>query len=100
MRYEFHPEALAEFKQAAKYYAACQLGLEIRFIGCVKSALQRIANSPQSGRIFEGELRRCLVHVFPFAVIFSVEPDHLLIVAVMHCCREPAYWRHRIQPGT
>lgn len=99
MRFEFHPEALAEFKQAAQYYADCQAGLELRFIGCVESTLQRIGDSPQHWRIFEQELRRCLVYVFPFTILYSIESDHVLIVAVMHCSREPGYWRHRVQPG-
>jgi hypothetical protein len=41
-------------------------------------------------------VRRCLVHVFPYAVLFSIEPDHVLIIAITHCSREPGYWRHRI----
>jgi hypothetical protein len=28
MSYEFHPEALAELKEAAQYYAAREIGLE------------------------------------------------------------------------
>jgi len=24
---------------------------------------------------------------------------HVLIVAVMHCHREPGYWRHRVKPN-
>lgn len=40
MRYEFHPEALDEFEDAARFYAGCQPGLELRFIACVESAFQ------------------------------------------------------------
>jgi hypothetical protein len=32
MSYEFHPEALDEYADAARYYAGCQEGLELRFI--------------------------------------------------------------------
>jgi hypothetical protein len=38
MRFEFHPEALEEYEEAARYYARCQAGLELRFIDCVESA--------------------------------------------------------------
>jgi toxin ParE1/3/4 len=34
--------------------------------------------------------------VFPYAVLFSIEEDYILIVAVMHCRREPGYWRNRV----
>jgi len=96
MRLEFHPEALNEYEDAALYYADCQPGLELRFIDCVESALRQISETPTRLRLFEEDLRRCLVHVFPYAVLYSIEPDYLLIVAVMHCRREPGYWRNRI----
>jgi exonuclease VII small subunit len=31
VRLEFHPEALAEYEDAARYYAGCQEKLEHRF---------------------------------------------------------------------
>jgi toxin ParE1/3/4 len=52
------------------------------------------------GRIFEDDIRRSLTHFFPYAVLYSIEPEYLLIIAVMHCNREPGYWRHRIKPKT
>lgn len=97
MRYEFHPEALDEFEDAARYYAGCQPGLELRFIACVESALRQAAEAPTRWRLFEADVRRCLVHVFPYAVLYSIEPDYVLIIAVMSCSREPGYWRHRIE---
>jgi toxin ParE1/3/4 len=95
MRYEFHPEALDEFEDAAHYYASCQGGLELRFITCVELTFHRICEAPMRWRLFEQDVRRCLVHVFPYAVLYSIESDYVLIIAVMHCSREPGYWRHR-----
>jgi toxin ParE1/3/4 len=28
--------------------------------------------------------------------LYTVEPDFVLIVAVMHCSREPGYWKRRV----
>ena len=95
MRYEFHPEALDEYEEAARYLAACQPGLELRFIACVESAFRQVAEAPTRWRQFEEDVRRCLVRVFPYAVLYSIEADYVLIIAVMHCSREPGYWRHR-----
>lgn len=97
MRIEFHPEALAEFKEAAQYYAGCQENLEFRFIAAVQAVLDRTRQNPEWARIFEDDIRRSLTHVFPYAVLYSIEPDYLLIIAVMHCNREPGYWRHRVK---
>ena len=95
MRFEFHPEALKEYEHAARYYADCQPGLELRFIECVESAIRKIGEGPTRWRTFEADIRRCLVRTFPYAVLYSIEPDYVLVIAVMHCRREPGYWRHR-----
>jgi plasmid stabilization system protein ParE len=97
MRYEFHPEALNEFEDAARFYADCQDNLELRFIACVESAFHRITEDPDRWRHFEEDVRRCLVHVFPYAILYSIESDFVLIIAVMHCSREPGYWHHRTE---
>ena len=97
MNYAFHPEALDEFEAAARYYEDCQPGLELRFIACVEAALRQISVEPTRWRIFEEDIRRCLVHVFSYAVLFTIEPDQLLIIAVMHTSRAPGYWLHRVK---
>lgn len=95
MRVEFHPEALAEFRAAAEYYERQQPGLGERFVNAVEMAVARIAAAPETWRVVEDGIRRCLTKVFPYAVIYAIEPDHILVVAVMHCHREPGYWRER-----
>ena len=96
MRYEFHPEALDEYESAARYYAECQEGLELRFIASVEAALRRVSETPTRWRLFEEDVRRCLVRVFPYAILFSIEADCVLIIAIMHLNRKPGYWRQRI----
>ena len=100
MNYEFHPEALDEFEAAARYYAGSQPGLGQRFITCVESALEQVSESPTRWRVFEQDVRHFLVQHFPYVVLYSVEPDYVLIIAVMHCHREPGYWRHRTTGNT
>jgi len=94
--WEFHPEALEEYREAARYYAARDTQLAARFVEAVEDAIRRIVESPSSWRILEDGVRRCLTRVFPYGVLYSVEGDHILIVAVMHGSRDPGYWRHRL----
>ena len=96
MNYEFHPEALYEFQKAAVYYETQQPGLGVRFIAAVQSAVDHIVASPESWRVMEEDVRRFLTKVFPYAVLYTVESEYILIVSVMHCHREPGYWHHRI----
>lgn len=96
MNFAFHPEALIEFEDAALYYAQKQPGLELRFIASVEACIRRITQRPSSYPVLEQDIRRCLTRVFPYAVLYTVEPEFILIVAVMHCHRKPNYWRERI----
>lgn len=96
MRVEFHPDALAEFRAAAEYYEHQHNGLGSRFTNAVEAAVEHITEAPASLRIVEDDIRRCLTKVFPYAVLFSIEDGYILIVAVMHCRREPGYWRNRV----
>ena len=96
MRLEFHPQALDEYEEAARFYASRQTGLELRFIDCVEAALRQVSEAPTRWAVFDIDVRRCLVHVFPFAILYSIEPDYVLIIAVMHLSREPGYWRNRL----
>jgi hypothetical protein len=47
MKFEFHPEALEEYKDAARYYEGCQSGLGHRFIASVEQAILYIIEKPE-----------------------------------------------------
>ena len=96
MRYEFHPEALEEYRQVALWYAEREPELALQFIGSVEDAIKRVVDAPSRWRVIEEDVRRCLTRIFPYAVLYTIEVDFLLIVAVMHCSREPGYWKLRI----
>jgi hypothetical protein len=51
----------------------------------------------KSGKPSKNEIRRYLTRVFPYAILYSIEADYILIMAVMHCHREPGYWKNRIR---
>lgn len=95
MRYEFHPEALEEFEEAARHYSRRQPGLDLRFIASVRETVERILGEPTRWRIFEEDVRRCFTHVFPYSILYTIERDYVLIVAVAHCSRKPGYWKSR-----
>ncbi|MEQ1545056.1 type II toxin-antitoxin system RelE/ParE family toxin [Methyloglobulus sp.] len=84
MKVEFHPDALAEYEDAAHYYAECQPGLEVRFIAAVEHTLQQISDAPESWRILEEDVHWHLTRVFHYAALYTIEKDYVLIIAVMH----------------
>ena len=96
-RYRSDPAALAEYENAVLYYAAERSELGRNFIESFEDAIARICAAPDRWRVFAGrEVRRAFMHKFPYAVLYTIEPDHVLVVAVAHYSREPGYWRERL----
>ena len=99
--YGFHPEGLFEYAEATNYYlqeASAQVA--DRFATAVESAVATLVEAPARWRIVEEpEIRRYVVSRFPFVIYYRWEPQHerVTIYAVMHCSREPGYWRHRLE---
>lgn len=97
MRFEFHPDARLEYLKAITYYEERQAGLGGRFVLEIQDVIQRIVEAPHRWRSMEGEIRRCLANKFPYGVLYSVEADYVLLLAVMHHSRKPGYWRNRAE---
>ncbi len=49
MKWDFHPEALEEYREATLYYAARDPALALRFIESVEDAIRRILESRNAG---------------------------------------------------
>ena len=96
MNWEFHPEALQEFDEATRYYIERDTALALRFVEAVEDAIRRILEAPSAWRILDDDVRRCLTRVFPYGVLYTIESEFILIIAVMHSSREPGYWKRRI----
>jgi toxin ParE1/3/4 len=94
-RVRLHPEAENEMIEAAAYYEAQQTDLGKRFLAAIQDAANSILINPRLYPVVDLDVRRCLTKVFPFGVLFRIEPDEIVIVAVMHLARHPDYWKRR-----
>lgn len=91
MRVLFTRLARQELEDAVRYYEREYLGLGYRFKGEVKKAALRIAEYPHAWSIERGDVRKSLLHKFPYKLMYSVEADHILVIAVAHQHRKPDY---------
>ena len=96
MTYDFHPDARVEYREAAMFYEGRRAGLGAAYTLEVEAAIKRILDGPNRWRIIEQDVHRCLIHTFPFGILYTVERDSILIIAVMNLRREPGYWRSRL----
>lgn len=83
--------------EAAKYYESQGSGLGVDYLSEVERSVQAITESPNTWPIIEGELRRRLVRRFPFGILYRIEREEIVVVAVAHLRRKPGYWRERIK---
>jgi hypothetical protein len=72
---------------------ACDLGR--RFLDDIRFAIDTIRERPKLGVEIAYGFRRVLVRRFPFSIIYFVEPEQIVVVAVAHQSRSPDYWKGR-----
>jgi len=98
MNFGFHPEARLEYQEAAAFYESRRASLGAAFTLEVEATIGRILEAPDRWRTIQQDVRRCLTHTFPYGILYTIEKDSLLIVAVAHCSRKPGHWRERLKP--
>jgi toxin ParE1/3/4 len=96
----FHPEALFEYAEAAEHYLRdASPHVAERFATTVETAVATVVAAPTRWPVTEEpEIRRFVFTGFPFVLyyLWEEQQERVSIYAVMHCSREPGYWRHRI----
>ncbi|CAN5619484.1 hypothetical protein BH10ACI3_BH10ACI3_08100 [soil metagenome] len=95
MKILFSAYARNELQDAINYLELEFEGLGDKFKSEVKSAAERIARHPLAWSVERGDVRKCLLHKFPYKLLYSVEHDHIFILAIAHQHREPDYWIDR-----
>ena len=80
---------------AVGWYSNVGMGVERRFVAEVRAVMQRIAANPSKYQVVHTNIQRALVARFPYAVYFCVQPDHVVVLAVLRANRDPAVWQAR-----
>ncbi len=82
--------------RAFHWYEQQQRGLGVEFLTCVTEVLERIQSFPEAREIVFEDARHAIVPKFPYLVLYKVEPDRIVILAVFHSKRDPQIWRDRV----
>jgi plasmid stabilization system protein ParE len=88
--------ARRELHEAIEYYEQQRPGLGREFRDEVYATVDRIKALPAAWRPMSPNTRRCPTRRFPYGVIYAVERDELVIIAIAHAHRDPNYWKDRI----
>ena len=96
MRLKLHPEARVDLKEGKAFYRQRSPLAAVAFGHEMEAAISRIAESPL--RYPEGEhgtRELVLPWRFPYTIVYRIDQNLIVIVAVAHQSKEPGYWRHR-----
>ena len=90
------PSAEADIFEAFSWYEERQSGLGRRFIGEIDLAFARIQSEPLSYQEDLPMIRRCVLHIFPYLIFYTLLDDRIEILAVIHASQDPSYIAERL----
>lgn len=92
----FHPEARIEFRESAYLYRERNPQIAVTFRVSVSDGVRRILQSPLQCPQYLFGTRRCVLHTFPFSIVYLEQPETVIVIAVAHHKRRPGYWKSRL----
>ena len=95
MNIRFLTLAQKEVDESVRWYDE-QASLGRDFLDELDRAVRLIKSHPLTAKEIEPEIRRCLLHRFPYALIYGIDEETIVVIAVAHLHRRPRYWSDRI----
>ena len=95
---DVHPDVYAELEYSRAWYERQAVNLGIKFLNEVDQAIETVRDSPEIWPFLDedSDIRRYLVHQFPYGLIYRIKGRIIQVIAVMHLHRHPDYWRKRV----
>ena len=89
--------ASEELADAVRWYEAQRPGLGGDLYDAVNGTIESITRQPELGSTDYADRlsRRVLISRFPYHVVYRLEADAIIILAIAHMKRRPGYWKHR-----
>jgi plasmid stabilization system protein ParE len=89
------PQAATELLEAQQWFDEQRTGLGQEFGLEVDLTVSEVLTRPESFPRVHGEMRRAIVHRFPYGVFFRIVADTILILGIIHGHRNPESWQNR-----
>ena len=97
MKVSFLTIARQEIDEAYLWFENKSPGKGVEFLDELDRAVRLVTTYPQASPEVEPGIRRCIFAHFPYALLYGVDEDAIVVVAVPHAHRQPKYWVDRIQ---
>jgi plasmid stabilization system protein ParE len=96
MNVRFLPLARQELDDAFAWYEGQSSDLGIRFLDEIDRVLRRIIAFPGACTVIAPDIHRALVNRFPYGIIYGIDQETVVVLALAHLHREPRYWIDRL----
>lgn len=96
MNIRFLTPADQEVGDAVEWYEQKGKDVSRGFLNELDHAVRLVNSYPLLATLIEPEIRRFLFISYPYALIYGMDGDTIVIIAVAQQQREPRYWANRI----
>ena len=96
MNVRFLSLANQEVTDAVQWYDEKAEGLGREFLDELDRVVRLVRAYPLMATQIEEEIRRFLFIRFPYSLIYGIDQETIVVIAVAHQHREPRYWADRI----
>ncbi len=84
-----------DIREAVEWYEARQSGIGEKFLSQLRETLEAVRGLPESTPLIYKSVRRAVVSRFPYLAFYVAEPERVVVLAVLHSSRDPAFWPRR-----
>jgi len=88
--------AQQEVHDAYEWFEERTDGKGLEFLDELDRVVRLIRSFPFAAVEIEADIRRSLLPRFPYAVVYGIDDQTLVVIAVAHTHREPRYWLDRV----
>jgi plasmid stabilization system protein ParE len=96
MEIRFLSLANREVDDAAQWYEAREEDLSREVLDELDRIVRLVRLYPYTGMQVEPEIRRFLFTRFPYSLVYGIDKETIVVIAVANQHREPNYWADRI----
>lgn len=94
-RFRYLAPAQAELRDAYRYYRERSPRVASAFRAEIEAVIELLLAFPQSAPPIHGDIRGKSLERFPYKLIYRLDDDGVVIVAVAHHRQRPNYWMER-----
>jgi plasmid stabilization system protein ParE len=96
MNVRFFTLAQREVDAAVLWYEQQAEGLSRDFLDELDRVVRLVKTYPHMAIQIESDIRRFLFTRFPYSLIYGLDEDTIVVIAIAHQHRQPRYWADRI----